>query len=938
MFRNKYFNVASRNLMSDFRICASILKDFHPLIIDRSDAQAILDRAMQRLNLPNYLGASGASGTKVVTRKYLFDQIQGHNLPSFSEKLDYYEDFLLIPYGDTEIAKKCLKERFSYVKTELKKRWTKASKHDEVFLKNNRYWLEGTFEIPIESRPPQGRPPKSFEDLSERSRRRKTEEVRANLGPDVIIHAAQSVLQSTGHRDASKVLKEITNSPTRASKYRTAYSKVNNDDEVSPPLTPLQALLRTYLPNLLTNIFVEADLSRRNNKGNKPKTFPLLCSFAKGKKRMLSARGIYECNGYFRREQHTMPNGPYCDTLINIPRRGTNYRCHVNEEERKSLTIICKWGCDGSQQSKFKQSFDNDTDSDGNIFLSSFVPLRIVCGKDGKIIWQNPTPSSPRFCRPIRFWSSVGSKESTDVTKEEISYVQDSVRLLNSTKVILQNKEYEFEHILKMTMVDGKVCNAATGTKSTSRCYICGATSKTFNDLNSKNEVSPEALEFGLSVLHARIRISESILHLAYKLPVKKYGERRTTEERALEGQRKSETLWSALDMIAPSTPSTSRGQETPPPMLSHDLRNVDMAPSLAQNRGRRLSNIRRPLRDDELSALINYGSEEESDEEEEVTQSVAVPRVARMFMDEEDENVEEGCVNITLEWSPQPPRPITSQHPLCRRPPRRRVPRRCLIPKLPWSRATNLNLNGERFQIELLLRREPFSQNIGPTVSFTNPYEAFTAIWDREIIELIVRETNIYAQQLTTTMLEDGAMCPNSRITRYLRRFEVHAGHETSAVQEGHDPVSEIVPALVLKLLNGLEHKGHTIWMDNFYNSPALARELKVRGFDCVGTLRTNRQFVPSQLASITKKKRVGQMIGCTSGDVDLMVWRDKNRVAFVSTYHGVATSRCRDTLKPTVVQDYNICIGGVDRKDQQIAIYPIERRRTKVRYKKKF
>ncbi|KAF9406029.1 hypothetical protein HW555_013447 [Spodoptera exigua] len=91
----------------------------------------------------------------------------------------------------------------------------------------------------------------------------------------------------------------------------------------------------------------------------------------------------------------------------------------------------------------------------------------------------------------------------------------------------------------------------------------------------------------------------------------------------------RSETLWSSLDMIAPSTPSTSRGHETPPPMLSH----VDMAPSPAQNvgcgassgsstpqttqpvnRGRRYSNTRRPLRDDELSALINYGSEEESD------------------------------------------------------------------------------------------------------------------------------------------------------------------------------------------------------------------------------------------------------------------------------------------------------------------------------------
>lgn len=37
--------------------------------------------------------------------------------------------------------------------------------------------------------------------------------------------------------------------------------------------------------------------------------------------------------------------------------------------------------------------------------------------------------------------------------------------------------------------------------------------------------------------------------------------------------------------------------------------------------------------------------------------------------------------------------------------------------------------------QIEIHLRREPFSHiNSGPKVSFTTPYEAFTAIWDREL------------------------------------------------------------------------------------------------------------------------------------------------------------------------------------------------------------
>ncbi|CAB3252784.1 unnamed protein product [Arctia plantaginis] len=122
-----------------------------------------------------------------------------------------------------------------------------------------------------------------------------------------------------------------------------------------------------------------------------------------------------------------------------------------------------------------------------------------------------------------------------------------------------------------------------------------------------------------------------------------------------------------------------------------------------------------------------------------------------------------------------------------------------------------------------------------------------------------------------------------------YLWRFEVHVVHDESPQDS---PLSGVVPVLVLKLLNGLEHKGHTVWMDNFYNSPALVRELKVRGFDCVGTLRLNRQFVPTELTNLTKGAlAVGQVCGCTSGNVDLVVWRDKNLVSLISTYHGLAT-----------------------------------------------
>jgi hypothetical protein len=40
------------------------------------------------------------------------------------------------------------------------------------------------------------------------------------------------------------------------------------------------------------------------------------------------------------------------------------------------------------------------------------------------------------------------------------------------------------------------------------------------------------------------------------------------------------------------------------------------------------------------------------------------------------------------------------------------------------------------------------------------------------------------------------------------------------------------------VSLVAPLLKKGHTLWMDNFYNSPALAQRLKSMNTDCVGTL----------------------------------------------------------------------------------------------------
>lgn len=83
-----------------------------------------------------------------------------------------------------------------------------------------------------------------------------------------------------------------------------------------------------------------------------------------------------------------------------------------------NLTLICKWGCDGnSGQSEYKQKFMDQESSDAHIFLTSLVPLQIV-GLDSEknqefVVWKNPRPSSPRFCRPIRIQFVKETVQST---------------------------------------------------------------------------------------------------------------------------------------------------------------------------------------------------------------------------------------------------------------------------------------------------------------------------------------------------------------------------------------------------------------------------------------------------------------------------------------------------------------------------------------------
>lgn len=160
------------------------------------------------------------------------------------------------------------------------------------------------------------------------------------------------------------------------------------------------------------------------------------------------------------------------------------------------------------------------------MFLTSFVPLQLVSvnhkSKTQIVIWKNPKPSSPLFCRPIRLQFLHEDSESTN---NEVQHIENQIKSFVPFEIVIDGKEISIVYNMAFIMIDGKVYNAVSSTNSSQRCYLCKATSKDFNDIDNvlQMEINETNLKFGLSVLRAWIRLFECCLHLSYKLGIKKW-------------------------------------------------------------------------------------------------------------------------------------------------------------------------------------------------------------------------------------------------------------------------------------------------------------------------------------------------------------------------------------------------------------------------------
>ena len=140
--------------------------------------------------------------------------------------------------------------------------------------------------------------------------------------------------------------------------------------------------------------------------------------------------------------------------------------------------------------------------------------------------------------------------------------------------------------------------------------------------------------------------------------------------------------------------------------------------------------------------------------------------------------------------------------------------------------------------------------------------------------------------------------------VSGYLHKFCIYLGRETELVQ----PELLHTVRVVLTLVEGLENKGHDLYIDRFYNSPFLATELQKMGITVtgtyilvfsitlylfflimVGTVQANRAGLPPALKAKGKKPK-GTVEAFRSGDMMALAWTDKRKVLMLSTKHAMA------------------------------------------------
>ena len=173
---------------------------------------------------------------------------------------------------------------------------------------------------------------------------------------------------------------------------------------------------------------------------------------------------------------------------------------------------------------------------------------------------------------------------------------------------------------------------------------------------------------------------------------------------------------------------------------------------------------------------------------------------------------------------------------------------------------------------------------------------------------------------------------------TGYCMKFSVYLGKQGGDDDDGGDLGK--TGKVVVNLMNGFQHRGYELYIDNFYTSIPLLYFLSLRGIRACGTMRSNRKYFPkAELIAEAKRQKLkhGQFAYASYRDLCALLWKDRKDVFILTSIHdpvlGPAVKRKLKAREghgfremeiacPIAISEYNQHMGGVDLNDQLTSV----------------
>ncbi|KAM4583571.1 piggyBac transposable element-derived protein 4-like [Odontesthes bonariensis] len=167
---------------------------------------------------------------------------------------------------------------------------------------------------------------------------------------------------------------------------------------------------------------------------------------------------------------------------------------------------------------------------------------------------------------------------------------------------------------------------------------------------------------------------------------------------------------------------------------------------------------------------------------------------------------------------------------------------------------------------------------------------------------------------------------------TGYVLQWNMYTGANAA-----HDTDTDLgaTHLIVRQLMAPYINKGHEVYMDSYYTSPAVANELAGADTGLCGTVNCARRGMPRCLRRTELSLRKGDdPVFMRKGKLLACAWHDTKRLTMLSSVHGnTCVRKCirtkqsdtgfRDINRPVCVDRYNSYMGGVDTADQRMKTY---------------